>query len=225
VNLSELRDALHEEANRFSLDGELPPGIKRRTFRRAALSVAGTGTFVVVLVSAGALALWRSPALDDGGRAPVAVPVNFADYYDDVHHEGDSDAGRQISGDDVREHIECMREQGFELPDPTRTDEGWAVLVDDPEDMGMETRRWREAAFVTCRPSPPPGAGDLIFSNDILPTERVDEFRACMSNEGFDLPGPRLTDGNVWRFPISEAGIDIGRDDWNRAVFVTCAPQ
>jgi hypothetical protein len=144
---------------------------------------------------------------------------------DNVHHEGDSDAGRQISGDDVREHIECMREQGFELPDPTRTDEGWAVLVDDPEDMGMETRRWREAAFVTCRPSPPPGAGDLIFSNDILPTERVDEFRACMSNEGFDLPAPRLTDGNVWRFPISEAGIDIGRDDWNRAVFVTCAPQ
>jgi hypothetical protein len=47
-------------------------------------------------------------------------------------------------------HIACMREHGFDLPDPSWTGHGWSITIDDPTSIGVGTRQWKQAAFFTC---------------------------------------------------------------------------
>lgn len=218
MNQTELRELLDEKARAFSLDERIPSEIRRRARRRVVLSRIGAGlTTAVLLLGGGVLVTQAGRSTPTPPITKVPVAIDLVDYYDDDDDESGS------SRSELDRHVSCMREQGFDLPDPTRTDDGWSILVADPDSLGFNTPEWREAAFVDCRPSPPPGPGDLIFGFDILSQSGTDAFRSCMADEGFGLPPARAGD-NEWRFDLSDSTIDLGDEGWSRAVFVTCWP-
>jgi hypothetical protein len=226
MNHTELRDLMADKAGEFSMSSRIPPEITRRARRRLAVSAIGTGLAMTLLVAGAGVLLTQPPKKPSSpGLTSVPLTIDLVDYYDDGRHPAE-DPGTQPppSREEVDRHVACMREQGFDLPDPTRTDRGWSVIIDDPEALGFDTREWREAAFVTCRPDPPPGPGDLIFGADILSREGIEVFRSCMEAEGFQLPDPIRGSENEWRFDNSNGSLDFGSDSFHRAVFVTCWP-
>jgi hypothetical protein len=121
----------------------------------------------------------------------------------------------------LTEHIACMRAQGFDIPDPTQTSDGWSIVVDDPAAAGLGTAAWREAAFVTCAPDRPL-SGNLIFG---ISRVRLDAFLACMAGQGYDLPAPTVNQDGEFVFDLAQTDIDTDRAAWDRAVFVTCSPD
>jgi hypothetical protein len=179
----------------------------------------------LVIISATVVLTGKRQEVPDEAPTQVALTLELADYYGNGHH-GDGENTDPLSADEVEEHVNCMRREGFDVPDPTRTSDGWMISVEHPEDLNLESRQWREAMFVTCAPEPPPGPGDLIFGASILSSEEVGPFRACMQSAGFALPDPTFSaERNQWRFNTSEMGIDYGDENWNRAVFVECNPR
>jgi hypothetical protein len=123
-----------------------------------------------------------------------------------------------------------MRSQGFDLPAPTKQPGGgWAVIVHDPKARGLDlrSRKFREAMFVICGPLGGPLSGDLVIGG---PRPKVDRFMSCMSRQGFDLPEPtKDTSGSyhidAWQFDLTRTSIDTSMPSWNRAMFVSCAPD
>jgi hypothetical protein len=216
----DLRNALRDHAARFEMDPAASPEILRRAGRRIAARVAiGTAitTLVVAaasLIAGGGLSQPRGPDVGRRGRT-VPIELELVDYYKSDGNKADSGPSRQ----EIDQHIDCMREQGFDLPAPTRTNDRWMVFVEDPQRLDIGSARWREAAFVECSPPEPPGPGDLIMPG--VPEPRIDRFRDCIRAEGFELPAPHLEKG-VWRFDMSGPGADFGDPDWRRAVFVSC---
>ena len=119
-----------------------------------------------------------------------------------------------------RDHIACMRAQGFDIPDPIRTDDGWRIEV-DPSVVDVGSQAWREAAFVTCR-LPMPASGNVILG---LSKELVDRFVACVGAQGFDLPEPTLNHDGEYVFDLTGTDIDLSSTAWNEAAFLTCSPD
>jgi hypothetical protein len=136
--------------------------------------------------------------------------------------------GRPVTVEEMRRHAECMRSHGFNVPDPIQTPEGWQTIIDElPLGLDLNSGRFREAMFVTCGPLGAPLSGDMVIGG---PREKVDRFIACMSAQGFDLPGPTedptgAYDIDEWTFDLTSTDIDTSGPDWNRAVFVTCSPS
>jgi len=123
-----------------------------------------------------------------------------------------------------------MRSQGFDVSDPTRQPGGgWSVIVDDPKARGLDFRspKFREAEFVTCGPLGGPLSGDMVIGG---PRPKIDRFMSCMSGQGYDLPEPTKDrsgsfDIDEWQFDLTRTNIDTSTREWNRAMFVTCAPD
>ena len=91
---------------------------------------------------------------------------------------------------------QCMRERGYDWPDPVWTGQGWDTRVAedlDPDDPAFE------ADIAGCEQVrdglAPPAAADP----DALEAELQQrlEFAACMRAEGIDFPDPRLEDGGI----------------------------
>lgn len=220
---SELRNLLKEKADEISLDQRIPEVVHHRASSRALPRRVGAA-LVVTALCVGAPVLLAQP----GDRAPtrpgrnMPSAIDLLDYYEQAPGEDESrGALDEASLRELERHVACMRQQGFNLPDPTREDQGWSIVVDDPEEIGFETPEWRRAAFVECPPKPPSGAGDLIFGLGLTSRPGSEEFRACMAEQGFDLPPARATDEH-WRFDLSGVDIDLGSRRWNEALFVTC---
>jgi hypothetical protein len=226
VNQSELRDLLYDKADEFSLNSRIPTHVMRRAKRRVVLSTLGTGLALVLLVlSAGTLVTQLRQQTSSPHLIRVPLAIELVDYYDDSRHQGEDARKNPIaSRDEATRHAACMREQGFDLPSPTRTQHGWDFLIEDPKALGFNTRKWREAAFVTCRPDPPLGPGDLIIGAEVLSDDDIVTFRSCMKAEGLRLPLPARSGENKWRFDTSRSDLDISSDALPRAVFVTCWP-
>jgi hypothetical protein len=130
--------------------------------------------------------------------------------------------GPTVTVHQLREHARCMRAHGFHVPDPTRTSQGWAVIV-DPGALDLASARFREAMFVTCGPLEGPLSGDLVLGG--LSPQRIDRFISCMRSRGFDLPRPSKQPSGDYVFDLSRTSIDTSRPAWNRALFVTCSPH
>ena len=219
---ADLRRALAEKAQEFAMTDPPPGFVVKKIRRRVVLSVLRGAVVVTVLVGGGSLAFSSGPRMEPQRpeKLPLAIEL-VDDYVDDGHQEGSGEDAAP-SRQEVQSHVECMREQGFDLPDPIRTGRGWEIQVEDSESLDWETPRWREAAFVACRPSPPPGPGDLVLGIP-LSEETIQDFERCIEGEGFDLPEPMANpEGEGWIFDLSETDVDFGDADWNRAVFVTC---
>ncbi len=91
---------------------------------------------------------------------------------------------------------ECMRERGYDWPDPVWTGQGWDTRVAediDPDDPAFE------ADLVDCEQVrdalAPPAAADAGALEAEL-QQRL-EFAACMRAEGIDFPDPRVEDGGI----------------------------
>jgi hypothetical protein len=216
MNEDDLRELLHERGRDFAPDARISARLLRAAKRRIVARMATVTAIVSVAALAGTgLALeWRTATTQDVQDEAVLVDIDLADYY-----EGEEGPEEIPSREEVDRHVDCMRAQGFDLPDPQRTRDGWGILVDDPERYDMESPRWREAAFVTCAP-PAPGPGDLFMPG--FPQARIEAFRDCVNGQGFQLPEPTQTDTGGWRFDTSSGAFDFNDIRWKRALFVTC---
>lgn len=218
MNENELRALLNERARDLEMDTTIPAPLVRTARRRIVARMATAAMAVVIVaVTAASLAFELRPgAKQVASGGTILVDIDLADYYENEGGESEDLPSRS----EVDRHIACMRGQGFDLPDPQRTSDGWAILVADPERYDRDSTRWLEAAFVTCAPPAPPGAGDLIMPG--VSQARIEAFRDCMAGQGFQLPEATPTDTG-WRFDNSAGGFDFNDVNWRRATFVTCS--
>jgi hypothetical protein len=243
---SELREMLEGQAVGFVMAPVPPEAILRKAGRRKARNVmlASVTTLVVVVLVALSVvprgsdrgvnpaAGGNDAAVSPGSPSPTSGRLRLVDYVVRGPAAGHphSRTGPRITVEDVRRHATCMRAHGFDVPEPSeQPGGGWAVIVDHPKAHGLafSSRRFRQAWFVTCGPLGGPLSGDLVVGG---PHRMIDKFISCMSRQGFTLPEPkRGTSGSYdvddWQFDLTPTTIDTSTPAWNRAMFVTCAPD
>jgi hypothetical protein len=211
---TEIREMLRRRASAFSMDPQPPPPVARRVHKRIrgkmALAAGGVSAGLVAALLLGPLGAGTAP--QDGIDAASGTSVKLVSFLLPTASFG--------SGEELQTHIDCMRAQGFDIPDAVRTADGWTIAV-DPSLVDVGSPGWREAAFVTCR-LPVPASGNFILG---LPQERVERFVACVSDQGFALPQPTRNDDGEFVFDLTETNIDMSDSEWNRAAFVTCSPD
>lgn len=217
---ADVREMLERRANAFSMDPDPPKTMatqaRRRTSRNlgvAAGALMSIGILVALLV--GAVGALRTPV--GSVSSSSGTHVKLVSYFLPDTSDGASGA---IADSELSDHIACMRAEGFDIPDPVRTGDGWSITV-DPSVVDVGSQAWREAAFVTCR-LPIPASGNFILG---LPRERVDRFVECVAAQGFDLPEPTLNHDGEYVFDLTETDIDMSSTAWNEAAFVTCSPD
>jgi hypothetical protein len=220
----ELRAHFERVGSTFEMDRSLPSHVLRRARRRTRRVTAAVTAAAVVIGGVSAFAL----RLDHRGTSSTVaatkpVVVRLVDYAPESGTESPDDP----AFDSVfQQHIQCMRDQGFDVPNPVQSDHGWSIVFPPGSDP-LSDPRWREAALVTCnllkfenRPLP----GDLVMG---IGAEKMAEFLSCMRTQGYDLPQPEVGSDGQYRWPLQALqglGIDTRTDEWNRAVFMTCSP-
>jgi hypothetical protein len=216
---TEIRVMLRRRAGAFTMPSEPSPAVVRRVRRRVsvALAVTAAGVSAVGLVIALLIGTFGA-ATTPGGGVDTGPPSSRTSVTLVSYLLPDTQTGGSV--DELRAHIDCMRAQGFDIPDAVRTADGWTIAV-DPDLVDIGSPEWREAAFVTCR-LPVPASGNFILG---LSQERVERFVACVSDQGFDLPEPTHNDDGEFVFDLTETNIDMSDPAWNRAAFVTCSPD
>jgi hypothetical protein len=221
----ELRRILREKAASFGMSRSLPNGMVDKVRRRLVQRVVGLVAAVTVVATAAVLVHGGDatrPVLARGSGGSVTTAVRLVGY-DEPYDQGDPHP--QASDDEgpagLRRFAACMRDEGFDVPDPVPTDEGWSILV-APGGEIPSGPAWREAAFVTCRPADFSLSGDLVLG--WRTSAEVERFAACLRREGFDLPAPTRAPNDEHVFDLRDLVIDTASDEWSRAVFVTCAP-
>jgi hypothetical protein len=139
------------------------------------------------------------PAGDSGGPAPNDAPITLAK---------------------LRQHAECMRAHGVNVPDPVETPTGWTIPVKDPP-FQQHQKAWRDAFFVSCRL--------LDVSENLVLGGRtraeIEKLLTCTRAHGFVLPDPTWNASGEAEFDLSKAQPAWGSDSWYRTVFVTCAGE
>lgn len=243
---ADVRAMLQRRAREVAMTaGPLEAVVRRATRRRARnVVLASASTLALVALAAVSVNLIRSsdrgvgsPAgvgSATGGEAPqfaAGRQLRLVDYSLEPASAADhpqAGSGPTITVADLRRHANCMRSQGFDVPEPAKQPGGgWAVILDDAEArrLSFGSREFREA-WSTCGPLGGPLSGDMIVGG---PRSKIDQFMDCMSRQGFDLPEPRKdTSGSYdideWQFDLTRTPIDTSLPAWNRALFVTCAP-
>lgn len=218
----ELRELFEDSASRFHMDPTFPTRPVERARRRGSPALAIVGVAVVASIAT-VVALqsqYRGPTqAAHEGSTTVTPSLRLVDYVD----PGEEGSSGEPDGSGLKQYVECMRGQGFDLPDPVRTEQGWSILV-PPGSIDRSDPKWREAAFVTCRLDlfiGHPLTGDLVMS---FPFESgLITFVACMRNAGFVLPAATRS-GDEYRFDLGGTNIDTSTEAWNRAIFLTCSP-
>jgi hypothetical protein len=208
----ELRELFGTTADRFEMDGTMPPGVRKRARARAFRALSAV---VGVAILAGGLSVVSLRAHPAGQRATsAAVPgITLVDYVNDSPYPDLTAA---------KEQARCMRDQGFDFPDPVQNGTGWQIAL--PSSIDQSSYAWREALFVTCAISkfanvPPPE--HLGF---VAPTlEDAQALVDCMQAQGFHLPAP-TQQGDRYEIDLSHTSIDTSSDAWNQALLVTCTP-
>ena len=137
---------------------------------------------------------------------------------DDVASVSGDDSNEQAQGDDQADNedglldwVECMRDEGIDLPDPTRDSDGNLVLEgpgirlgggdsegstssDDSDDEGDERSidpEKMDAAMEECGEPPALGPNDISEEDRQAMEEDALEFAECMRDEGIeDFPDP-----------------------------------
>jgi hypothetical protein len=158
---------------------------------------------------------------------------------DDVASASDDDSNEQAQGDEadadeeLLDWVECMRDEGVDIPDPTRDADGRLVLNDHVaiggdertsttggDDAGDEpsfSPEEMEAAEAVCGTPPGVGPGDISNEDMQAIQDHALEFAQCMRDEGIeDFPDPDFSDmgpgGDPQQgsFPAGDGGGDGG---------------
>jgi len=244
----DIRRMLERRAAEFTIGPELPRELLRRGRRRRIKTIGLASIAAIAFASLVALSLSlagaRSPAgqrLAAGGRANSSSPsgsisdsthpLKLVSYVllDTAPKIGNPHGvtGQPITVAEIRQHAECMRAHGFDVPDPTeQSGGGWSTIIDDPVARGLDlgSPAFREAMFVTCGPLGGPLSGDMVIAGS---PDKIDRFMSCMSGQGFGLPEPTMDltghyDAEEWQFDLTQTSIDTSTPEWNRSMFVTC---
>lgn len=246
---ADVREMLKRRAGDCAMASVPSEAILRKGGRRKLRTVVVAGaTMLAIAVLAGlSMALPRGGyrGLDSAGGddstpgvtlspSPTSGRLRLVDYSVRAparrSEHAPADTGPTITLNELRRQADCMRSQGFDVPPPTRQPRGgWGIIVHDPKARGLDfrSRSFREAMFVTCGPLGGPLSGDLVIGG---PQPKMDRFMSCMRRQGFDLPEPtKDTTGSdqtdEWQFDLTRTTIDTSTPAWNRAMFVTCAPD
>jgi hypothetical protein len=155
---------------------------------------------------------------------------------DDVASASDDEANEQSQDDDqadteqeLLDWVECMRDEGVDVPDPTRDADGNLVIngngiavggdgygtsTNDGEDDGDEpsiTPEEMDAAEEVCGPPPGFGPGDISDEDLQAMQDAALEFAQCMRDEGIeDFPDPDFSDMGPGGEPQSRSSDDNG---------------
>jgi hypothetical protein len=182
-------------------------------------------TTLAALALAGLLAACGSDGDGSGGS-------------DDVASVSGDDSDEQAQGDDQAEEelldwVECMRDEGIDIPDPTRDEDGNLVIDGpgirlgggdsegstssddegadgdepsvDPEDM--------DAAMEKCGEPPALGPNDISEEDRQEMEENALAFAECMRDEGIeDFPDPDFSDLGPGGEPQRQRSEDDGGD-------------
>jgi hypothetical protein len=242
VSEHEVREMLERRAGDFAMPPHPTRDLRRGARRRRTRAIARVATGALALAAFGLIAAGLAGTADrpahpvaTGAGNPTASKASLklvsyslrgiATESDPPHHE----TGNSITHEDLRKHAECMRSQGFDVPDPTQGPGGWGIIIDHPAAHGIDlsSRAFREAMFVTCGPLGGPLTGDMVIGGS---REKIDRLMSCMRQQGYDLPEPtRDTSGafdiDEWSFDLTSTDIDTSTTEWNRAMFLTCAPD
>jgi hypothetical protein len=185
-------------------------------------------TTLAVLALAGLLGACGSDGDGSGGS-------------DDVASVSDDDSDEQAQGDDqadteeeLLDWVECMRDEGIDIPDPTRDEDGNLVIDGpgirlgggdsegstssddeggdgdepdvDPEDM--------DAAMEACGEPPALGPNDISEEDRQEMEENALAFAECMRDEGIeDFPDPDFSDLGPGGEPQRQRSDDNNDDD------------
>jgi hypothetical protein len=163
MNESDLREALRREAEAFDPTPgwlDVVPSPRDRVRR----STTAVSLMTAAAVAAAVYVATIGPAGDDSGpsqrqASPTAthetsggtsttVTIRLAGY--------ESPADGSVPAD-LQSHLACMRDHGYDLPDPVWTGNGWLLSVDDARGLGIGTARWKRTVFVTCALTRPGG--------------------------------------------------------------------
>ncbi len=214
-----LREQLHRAGAEFDMDRSMPARVVRRSRQRRFRVASAIVAVAVVGATTSAVAL----RVSHEGSGPASThSLRLADYL--LGSDSSYSTGVARPDDSVLQQVaSCLRDQGFPVPDPTHTGPGTQIRLPDSIDPSSEA--WKEAAFVTCRASrfdqvawAQPGVLGLP-----LDQAGLQDFVSCMHDQGYDLPAP-TKEGDRYEFDLAQSGIDTSTDQWNRALFVTCAP-
>lgn len=158
MNESDLRIALRERADAFDPDpgwcDRIPVGAPARRRRATALASLLTAA-AAAAIYLGVAGSGRSGIGDPDHADPTlqataggSVTIELAGYHAPV---------RGAMPRALRQHLDCMHEHGFDIPDPQWTGHGWMLTVEDARSLGVGTPRWKRTAFLTCALARPGG--------------------------------------------------------------------
>jgi hypothetical protein len=169
---------------------------------------------------------------------------------DGVASVSDDDSNEQAQGDDqadtqeeLLDWVECMRDEGIDIPDPTRDENGNLVIdgpgirlgsgdsagssSDENDDDGDERPvdpDEMDAAMEACGGLPALGPNDLSEEDRQAMEEDALEFAECMRDEGIeDFPDPDFSDMGPGGEPQRRSSGDDGGegdDDGGPQVFL-----
>ncbi len=141
MNEADLRAMLRTEAQGFRPDpawlSNVAPAPRR------------LGRRIVPVVGAAAAALAAVVFFSSSDMRPVqnVNPASGAILIKLTGYEAPKDGDVPL---DLHQHVACMRDEGFDLPDPEWTGNGWQIRINDPKSFGFGSMKWKKAAFGTC---------------------------------------------------------------------------
>jgi hypothetical protein len=139
---------------------------------------------------------------------------------------GDDDDSTTASAEDARaefreatlEYARCMRERGFDVPDP-RPGEGGGLLL---EQRGPDTAARREADEECRKPLEKLDPPELSDEQEQEFRDRALEFARCMRGEGIDFPDPTFGEDGRVQMRLG-AGDDPRQDPRFEEAFEKCS--
>jgi hypothetical protein len=175
MNESDLRSELRREAERFDPAPGWLDALTRRTRRprrRLPRPATALSVMTAAAVAATVYVATLGPSADTGqppkheatptttdGTPRSAVTMQLVGYQAPVH-------GTLPRG--LEEHLACMRDHGYAIPDPEWTGNGWMLTLDDARGIGFGTLRWKRTVFITCALTRPGGDGLEGLRDELL---------------------------------------------------------
>lgn len=155
------------------------------------------------MLTAGAAAVLLLTAC--GGSDDGPGVASLGDEAEDDGGEAASEEEEATTEEELMEWVDCMREEGVDLPDPQVDEDGNPVIV--MERGGSASMQDASEARGVCGPNPGMGAG----SSGMDPSEMQDralELAQCMRDNGYDMPDPDFGEGGGVIFGGGEVDAD-----------------
>jgi hypothetical protein len=191
----------------------------------ASMMTKGITGMVAVVAITGLLAACGSDG-DSGGSDDGLASVSDGDSNEQAQGDDQADAD-----DELLDWVECMRDEGIDIPDPTRDENGNLVIdgpgirlgggdsagsssSDEADDEGDERPidpDEMDAAIEACGEPPGLGPNDLSEEDRQAMEEDALEFAECMRDEGIeDFPDPDFSNMGPGGEPQRRSSEDDG---------------